>query len=271
MNRIRTIGQGGLGIVDLYQAENGNQYAVKQMQYKWDENNYERFKREISIMKNLSHPNIVKVINFDISNGNPYYIMPFYSSGSLRDKILDLKSKGQLYSAKAATGIIYYLANALKYAHTKGAIHRDLKPENILFSNKQPIIADWGIGKFIHRDSKVLTLGGLGTKTYCAPEQWQSGVADQQSDVYSLGLIYRELLTASVHGEIKDQKLNDIVNKMTMQSPSDRYQSMGAVMTDINSLNIIFKQDPLGDFWSAALVTAGVVGLVYLLSKLFND
>ncbi len=198
MKRIRTLGQGGLGIVSLYKTTNGQQYAVKQMLYSWDDNHYERFKREIKIMADLIHKNIVKVLNFDIHNENPWYVMPFFKDGSLRDKLINLKNEGKVYSIKGASSIIYYIANALRHAHLKGIIHRDLKPENILFDRKEPIIADWGIGKFIHKESKVLTYGGLGTKIYCSPEQWNSGKSDHRSDIYSLGIIYRELLTGSV-------------------------------------------------------------------------
>ena len=70
MKRIRTLGKGGLGIVSLYQANNGQNFAVKQMLYQWDENYYERFKREIEIMATLVHKNIVNVLNFNILNNN---------------------------------------------------------------------------------------------------------------------------------------------------------------------------------------------------------
>lgn len=271
MQRIRTIGQGGLGVVSLYQATNGNNYAVKQMIYQWDENHFERFKREIDIMANLVHKNIVKVINFDILNNNPWYLMPFYKEGSLRDRLMDLKSKGQVYSTKGASGIILYLADALNYAHSKGIIHRDLKPENVLFNGREPMLADWGIGKFIHKESKVLTYGGLGTKSYCAPEQWNSGVSDQRSDIYSLGLIYRELLTSSLTGQIKDSKVNAIVNKMTMTSPDDRYPTMSEVIRDIKALSIVSEKDPMSDFWGGVIAIGATVGLIYVLAKLLGD
>jgi len=271
MIRIRTIGQGGLGVVALYQSSNERFYAVKQMLYSWDADHFARFKREIKIMAGLVHKNIIKVLKYDTNNNNPWYVMPYYKDGSLRDKILDLKAQGKAYSIKGASGIIYYLADALKYAHKNGVIHRDLKPENILFNGQEPIIADWGIGKFIHRESKVLTNGAIGTKTYCSPEQWENGTADERSDIFSLGIIYRELLTGKVHGPVKDPQVNLIINKMTMMSPSDRHQTMDELMEDIKSLEIISTKNPLADFWTAALVTAGVVGLVYLLSKAFED
>jgi serine/threonine-protein kinase PpkA len=271
MNRIRTLGQGGLGFVSLYQATNGQHYAVKQMLYQWDDNHYERLKREIEIMENLVHKNIVRVINFDVLNNTPWYLMPFYKDGSLRDRLLDLRSKGQVYSVKGASGIIYHLADAFRHAHNNGVIHRDLKPENILFNGKEPMLADWGIGKFIHKESKILTYGGLGTKSYCSPEQWNNGVSDNRSDIYSLGLIYRELLTGSLIGQIQDQRINTIVNRMTLISPNDRYKSMDEVMKDISALNEISTDDPMKDFWEGAIIVGTAIGIFYVLEKLLGD
>ncbi|MFI5204703.1 MAG: serine/threonine-protein kinase [Flavobacteriales bacterium] len=271
MDRVRTIGQGGLGVVSLYKSSNGQHYAVKHMIYQWDDNHYSRFKREIEIMRNLIHKNIVRVLNFDIQNKNPWYVMPYYQKGSLRDRLHDLKSKGQVHNINGASGIVYYLADALSYAHSKGCIHRDLKPENILFNGQEPIVADWGIGKFVHKQSKVLTFGGLGTKSYCAPEQWETGESDQRSDIYSLGLIYRELLTGSLTGQVSDSRINAIINKMTMISPSDRYNSMDEVKKDIEQLNIVSKQNPLSDFWTGVIAVSAVIGLLYVLAELLDD
>lgn len=269
MQRIRNIGKGGLGIVDLYQSQNGRYFAVKQMIYSWDEQHLERFKREINIMANLAHKNIVKCLNFDVHNGNPWYVMPYYKDGSLRDRLRDLKVQGKAYSPKAASGIIVYLAEALNHAHQKGIIHRDLKPENILFNGREPLLADWGIGKFIHKESRVLTNGAIGTRAYCPPEQWNSGIADARSDIFSLGLIYRELLTGELYGEIKNSEINKIVNKMTAISPADRYQNVSEVVAEIRSIEIV-SDNPLNDFWESAFIVLGVVGLVVLLAAIFE-
>jgi serine/threonine protein kinase len=271
MKRIRTLGKGGLGIVSLYQSNNGQNFALKQMLDQWDENYYERFKREVEIMATLVHKNIVNVLNFNILNNNPWYLMPYYEDGSLRDKLMDIKSKGQIYSLKGATGIIYQLADALHHAHEFGVIHRDIKPENILFNGKEPVIADWGIGKFIHKESKVLTNVGLGTISYCSPEQWESGVSDSRSDIYSLGLVYRELLTGSLTGQIQERRINDIVNKMTATSPADRYQTMSEVKEAIRALNEISTSDPMKDFWEGVIAATAVVGIAILLAKLIEN
>lgn len=270
MQRVRNIGQGGLGCVDLYRNNEGNLYAVKQMLYAWDKDHFERFKREINIMAELAHKNIVKVLNFNIHNENPWYVMPYYQDGSLRDRLQNFKSEGNVFSQKAASAIILYVASALNHAHQKGIIHRDLKPENILFNGREPMIADWGIGKFIHKESRVLTNGGgLGTKSYCAPEQWNSGKSDNRSDIFSLGLIYRELLTGELYGRVDNPQINAIINKMTAISPYDRYQNIELVISDIKQLQLV-SAEPLNDFWDNAAKVAIAAGIIFLLAKIFE-
>jgi serine/threonine protein kinase len=159
----------------------------------------------------------------------------------------------------------------LHHAHEFGVIHRDIKPENILFNGKEPVIADWGIEKFIHKESKVLTHVGLETKSYCSPEQWESGVSDSRSDIYSLGLVYGELLTGSLTRQIQESRINDIVNKMTATSPADSYQTMNEVKEAIRALNEISTSDPMKEFWEGVITTTAVVGIEMLLAKLIEN
>lgn len=268
MKRIRNIGSGGFGIVDLYQNEEGKQFALKQMQNNWTDEVYQRFVREVKIMINLKHPNIVPIIKYDIHNGSPWFIMPYYKKGSLREKLLELRAEGNVYTSKGASGLIVYLAKALIKAHDQNIIHRDLKPENIFFEDKNPMIGDWGIGKFLSSDSKVLTQEGIGTPIYCAPEQWQNVKIDGRADIYSLGIIFRELLTGNVFGEVKDFNLNVVVKKMTELSPNDRYQTMEDVVKAIEKASEVSKKEPLKDFWNSAAIVLAVVGIVAVVAKL---
>jgi len=270
MNRVRNIGNGGCGVVDLYIDSNKNQFAVKQMIFGWNGKMLDRFIQEIELMKNLAHKNIVRILRHNYNNDKPFYVMPFYKDGSLRDRLQNMKSQGLRYSESAASGLIYYLTDALSYAHSKNAIHRDLKPENILFDGNNPMIADWGIGKFIHKDSTVITSPGIGTPLYCAPEQWEFGKSSNRSDIYSLGVIYQELVTGSTHGEIENDSIKQVINKMTMRNPNDRYQNMDEVKAAIINLGIVKISDPLEDFLKGAFVVLGVVGIAILLSKLFD-
>ncbi len=269
---VQSVGQGGLGKVSLYKAKNGTHYAVKEMLNKWDEHHYQRFVREVKLMSNLVHKGIIKVINYDVHCDNPYYVMPYYKDGSLRDRLEEMRVNGKVFAPKAASSLIFVAANALSFAHKNGAIHRDIKPENILFDGKSPIIADWGIGKFIHKESKVLTGSGpLGTPSYCAPEQWENGRSDQRSDIYSLGLIYRELLTGSICGQVKDPKVKAIISRMTEQSPNDRYQSIDNVLRDIRSLHVVNENKPMDDFWEGLAVVSIFAGLAVILGAALDN
>jgi len=91
------------------------------------------------------------------------------------------------------------LADAMQYAHDHGFMHRDFKPDNVLFNDGGPlIVADWGLGYFVHKQSVVLqhlTVGGMGTEYYCSAEQWATGKCDCRGDIYSLGMTLDEWAT----------------------------------------------------------------------------
>lgn len=263
---VKKIGQGGLGIVHLYKNNQGRHYAVKRMKHKWDRSNHVRFRREIIILDKLSHKNIVKLVGYNVNIQNPWYMMPYYKEGSLRDKMNQITNKNKSFTAAGASGIVYLLASALKYSHRKGIVHRDLKPENILFKGNEPILADWGIGKFIHKESTVHNYR-IGTPSYCAPEQWEKGISDSRSDIYSLGLVYRELLTGSVSGEVQNNRIRQIIDTMTHKNPEKRYTSMHQVMVAIRELNIISVTDPLEEFTKTILTAGFFMAGFYLLAK----
>lgn len=196
--------------------------------------------------------------------------MPYFPDGSLRDRLTSITATRHVYSIQAASSIIYYLADALSYAHAQQVIHRDLKPENILFAGHEPVLADWGIGKFIHRQSKVITGAGMGTYTYCAPEQWHEGHSDCRSDIYSLGIIFRELLTGSVHGQVSEPNVNAVILNMTMPHPTHRYPSMNHVKAAIRCLGIVNTEQPMDAFMDGAKKIALTLGVAYLVAKIFD-
>ncbi|MCU0446723.1 MAG: protein kinase [Microscillaceae bacterium] len=197
--------------------------------------------------------------------------MPFFEKGSLRTLLNEFKTKNLIFTPKSTTAIILLIAQAMQYAHSKGTIHRDLKPENILFDGFEPIIADWGIGKFIHYQSVVLTNKGIGTQGYCSPEQWNnSNLTNHRTDIYALGIIFREVLTGSIDGHIQDNRLRNIVINMTNQNPNDRYQSMQEVINAIYSLNTV-SANPQNDFWEDVGRTSLVLGSIVLGGVLLGE
>ncbi|MFL5486687.1 MAG: serine/threonine-protein kinase, partial [Gemmatimonadaceae bacterium] len=156
-----------------------------------------RFKRESEVTAQLQHPNILPVITAGVRDGLMYYVMPFISGESLRER---LKRERQL-PINDAVAILCEVASALSYAHKQGVIHRDIKPENILLQDGHAILADFGIaaaltlpGEAPH--SRITRTGmSMGTVGYMAPEQSLGGTdIDHRADIYALGVVGHEML-----------------------------------------------------------------------------
>ena len=147
----------------------------------------------IDALRTMQHPNIISCEGLSLPGSERFYCMPLCAF-SYR-QLMGAHPEGFEWTSVARLGIT--LASALEYAHTLGFVHRDLKPENLLLDSLNNVyIADWGLGYFIHKDSKVLMLtqaGELGTAYYCSLEQWSSGKCDARGDVYSLGVTLAEL------------------------------------------------------------------------------
>jgi eukaryotic-like serine/threonine-protein kinase len=156
----------------------------------------DRFAREIAILATLQHPNILPLLDSGVAEGQPYYVMPFVSGDSLRDR---LQREGRLPVGDAVR-ILVDLCDALRYAHELGIIHRDIKPENVLLSGRHALLADFGIARGGSRRAEGgarITTGGmaLGTPAYMAPEQVAADPElDPRADVYALGVLGFEML-----------------------------------------------------------------------------
>lgn len=153
----------------------------------------DRFIREAKSVARLAHPNVVAV--FDQGTDGPYvYLAMEYVSGcTLRDV---LRERGAL-QPRAALDILEPVLAALGAAHRAGFVHRDMKPENVLIGDDGRVkVADFGLVRSV--DSVTNTTGSvLGTVSYLAPEQIESGIADTRADVYACGVVLYEMLTGS--------------------------------------------------------------------------
>jgi hypothetical protein len=155
----------------------------------------ERFLREIEIAAQIAHPHVLTLIDSGDADGILYYVMPFVTGESLRDR---LAREGRLPIADAVR-LLRDVADALAEAHRQGLVHRDVKPDNVMISGKHAVVTDFGVAKAVTSvtGAQALTTAGvaLGTPAYMSPEQVAADPKiDHRTDVYSFGVMAYELL-----------------------------------------------------------------------------
>jgi eukaryotic-like serine/threonine-protein kinase len=214
---------------------------------------FERFQRELEVMKTLDHPAILKGLGSGKFNRIPYLVTELVDGQSLRVLI----EKSAPLPVEQAIALVKKIADGLAYCHKNDVIHRDLKPENVLITSAgQPVVMDFGLAltKSAHRVTYSNLSATMGTPDYMAPEQIEGQRGDQRTDIYALGTILFELLsgrtpfTGDNHMVIMSQHLNDtaprldrivpsisieltaIVATCLAQNPDDRYKDMDALM-----------------------------------------
>ncbi|MCX7641943.1 MAG: serine/threonine protein kinase, partial [Elusimicrobiales bacterium] len=297
---IREIGSGGMGVVyEGYDTVLDRRVAVKMMLPNMiTPQGKKRFLKEAAIMAKINHPAAVNVYSFGEIEINekrvPYFVMEYVDGKSLAELITRLKilknskpeeleeygyithtkSYGGYYFLKDfikvpieekewienSSNLISNIADALYEIHKEGVIHRDIKPSNILISKKGPKIADFGLVKNISSNSISTQTDFVGTIKYSAPEIFSKGKHSIQSDIYSLGVVFYELLTLVhpfefsqedspayimgriIKSEIKPphllnkaipEQLSKVILKMLASSPKDRFSSMKEVSESI--------------------------------------
>ncbi len=156
-----------------------------------------RFLREIEIAAQLQHPNILPLLDSGNSDGFLFYVMPYVTGQSLRER---LAREGEL-PVHDATRLLAEVVDALSNAHEHGVVHRDIKPDNVMLSGRHALVADFGVAKAVTDaaggGTGATTLGmAVGTPAYMSPEQASADpTIDQRSDIYSVGVMAYEMLT----------------------------------------------------------------------------
>src|SRR5947209_5812166 len=192
----KELGAGAMGAV--YRArheETGQRVAIKIVAPGLATNKtaMDRFKREAAILKQLKHPNIVRLVATGRFSGTPFYAMEYVEGESL-DRVMGRRGR---ISWEEVVTLGKQLCDALKHAHDTGIVHRDLKPANVMVLPDGTVrLTDFGIAK--DTDATALTSANctVGTAAYMSPEQCR-GERDLtfKSDLYSLGVMFYELLT----------------------------------------------------------------------------
>jgi tRNA A-37 threonylcarbamoyl transferase component Bud32 len=227
----------------------------------------DRFAREARLLARLNHPNIVTVYDFGKSGGYYYLLMEYVNGVNLRQAM-----EAGRFSPPAALSLVPQICDALQFAHQEGILHRDIKPENLLLDSKGRIkIADFGIAKLIGEAVKDVTLTGsglaVGTPHYMAPEQLERPrEVDQRADIYSLGVVFYELLTGELpigrfappsEKSAADPRVDPIVLRALEKERERRFRSAGEVKTSVERITQVVGEPGPGRPVQAKRQTVG--------------
>jgi serine/threonine protein kinase len=234
---IEELGKGGMGVVYRVKDEKlDEEMALKLLkpEIATKKEIIERFKNELKLSRKIGHKNVCRMFDLDDEEGTPYITMEYVRGENLKKLI---KKKERL-EEKEAISIAKQICEGLSGAHELGVIHRDLKPQNIMIDDKgKAKVMDFGIARSVETSGETQTGVMIGTPDYMSPEQAEGEVADQRSDIYSLGIILYEMVTGSV--PFKGDTALSVVLKHKIQLPSDPRKLNSNISEDLSRLILI--------------------------------
>ena len=279
----RELGRGGMATVYLAEQDMLSRHvALKVMlpDMARDDNFRKNFLSEGKIIANLEHTNIVRIYDVGVIDDSILYMaMEYLSKGTLKEKL----NEGKL-SYEKSLKILEETSAGLSYAHAKGYIHRDIKPGNILFrKNGTAVITDFGIAKLQDTSGELTRMGyTMGTVQYMSPEQAVTTDLDHRSDIYSLGLVFYEMLTGqkafkaestiqAIHQHttvappelpLEYGFLQSTIDKVLAKEPEDRFQSAVEFVDAVKNARqvddtVIHRNTPLIDDDSTQILRTG--------------
>ena len=194
----RTIGVGGMAIVyEATDLTSNRTVAIKMLKDSISDNPQalRRFINESKAVAMLNHPNIVKILDISVKTEHKFIVMDYIKGITLRDYMDDKR----ILNWRDAVGFITQILLALDHAHMKGVIHRDIKPQNIMVTEDGVIkVADFGIAKIPNAETVTMIDHAVGTIYYISPEQAKGKKIDARSDLYSLGVMFYEMVTGKL-------------------------------------------------------------------------
>ncbi len=259
----RVIGQGSMGVVYLaHDPLIERKVAIKTLRNDLLQDESEdsqvsiRFRGEAKAYGRLLHPNIVTCYSYDETDDLTYIVLEYVEGITLKDFF----SKAKDIELSQSFDIIKEILTALKYAHSKGVIHRDIKPANLMFSESGQIkVTDFGIARI---DTQHLTHTGsvVGSPGFMSPEQFTGRTVDHRTDLFSVAVIFYQLLTRKkpfrgsdlgkiLHSVLSEtpqapsllnpslaKELDRVVLKALNKKPEDRYQSAEAFIDALDKI-----------------------------------
>ncbi len=269
---VNCIATGGISqIWEVKHIANQQQAAMKLLlpEHLNDKAKKNELKEEATIAKELEHPNIVRIMDISIGRDNAYFIMEYFRGGNLKNSIRGDHATIQGRAKK----IMETLAQTFAHIHDKGWIHKDIKPDNILVTKSGDVrvidfsLADKPTGFFSKMLTRKSSIVIQGTRTYLAPELIQRQPLTFSADIYSLGILFYEILTGRApfimsnpnellmaHVREKAEKpsgyninltpeLDQFIFKMIAKKPKERFGSMHEVYAALRNVPV-FKEEP---------------------------
>lgn len=192
------LGRGGMAqVYRAYHPQLDRYVAVKVLRSDLVENEefLARFRREAQSVAGLRHPNIVQVYDFDVQDDLYYMVMELLEGDTLKASLNYYRTRGERMPWTQVLRILLDVLDGLGYAHGEGITHRDIKPANIMLTKRgQAVISDFGIAHIIGGTQYTVSGALIGTLNYMAPEQGLKGHGDSRSDIYSLGIVFYEMM-----------------------------------------------------------------------------
>jgi serine/threonine protein kinase len=260
---LEPLGRGGMAqVYRAYHAQLERYVAIKVLRSDLveEEEFLTRFRREARAVAALRHPNIVQVYDFDVQDDLYYMVMELLEGDTLRAYLNSYRTRGEAMPWGEMGRILLDILAGLAYAHKEGIVHRDIKPANVLLTRQgQAVLTDFGIAQIIGATRYTISGALMGTLNYMSPEQGLEGRGDERSDIYSLGIVFYEMLTgrtpfdADTPLAILMKHLNDplplphqfapglpepleaVILKALAKSPDDRYRSAEEMMQAVTN------------------------------------
>jgi hypothetical protein len=255
---IRQVGSGGMCLIYLAESERaGGLVVLKVFNQVPDVSermvSFDRFLQEYEIVAGMKHKHIVRIYDLGIADDHAYIAMEHFPAGDLRQRMKEP------IAPATALKYIEQIASALEAIHAVGVLHRDLKPANVMLRTDGSLcLIDFGLAKADDMDTSLTgTREIFGTPYYMSPEQGHAELIDARSDLYSLGVMFFEMLTGSKpytggtameviykhkRAELPQiparfARYESILRRLLAKSPNDRFQSARQLLDTIANLN----------------------------------
>ena len=254
---VRTIAKGAIATVYLAESERvGALVVLKVLSQVPDvsegRGTFDRFLQEYEVVSKVEHPNVVRIYDLGIADDHAYIAMEYFGAGDLRARMR------QKVTPTQALVYLRQMASALQAIHGVGVLHRDLKPGNVMLRpNGSLALIDFGLAKQLKLDVEITATGEIfGTPYYMSPEQGHGAEVDERSDIYSLGVIFFEMLMGKKpylagtpmaviykHSHAPLPPLEDemthlepLVHRLLAKEPRARYQTADELIRAIDEL-----------------------------------